>query len=360
MESTAPLHQVLLVRKIVSTTSHTPPRNRSLRNHHSLPDDQDKIGLHLQAWANVVAEPHDTVEAQRHRIDKILNFFINVGTRNELETTPAVKFLQDALSAVRRGDDFSRASKVIPWHVRISQLSVPRKTDYERLLSLKNLCLHGIPLFNIWDSMSFIYTVCVQDIKTQLGAELYLYQFRMIVQALRDCMYFHNYAGPTTVAASWTEEAQNKPLMIAFATTCVGPRKNDNTKELMNTARQEFMKTITDGLKNVSTMVNPQTRTNRPGKCPEYLTWPIVCRQAGRYKTLCFTTNIEEPQIYRCCEHCERTLKHLGANDIRIDDIWQTSLIGVGPGSKPERGYEGRRLNDSDVILKEYGGLKNV
>ena len=44
----------------------------------------------------------------------------------------------------------------------------------------------------------------------------------MIVTALRDCnTYFASFAGPTTVAASWTLEEQNQPLAIAFATTAV-------------------------------------------------------------------------------------------------------------------------------------------
>jgi hypothetical protein len=208
--------------------------------------------------------------------------------------------------------------------------------------------------------MSFIYTVCAQNIKTQLGAELYLYQFRMIIEALRGCQYFHSWASPSTVAASWAQESQNQPFNIAFATTCVGPKKKDNTRELMSIARQEFMKTITDDLKNLSTKAIPQPPKNRPGNCPEYLTWPIVCRQPGRYKTLCFTTNAQDPHVYRCCGHCERTLEHLGANNITIDDLWQTSSMSVGDVSMSEGGYEGKQLKPLNVVLKEYGGLKDL
>ena len=332
MESTLHLHQVLQVRNLVLNTSVTSPRNRLFRNHPSLPDDRDRICLHLETWAKVLAEPIDTMDSQRSRIDKLLNFFINVATLNDLATTPAVQSLQEAVSVVRRGGDFSRDCKTIPWQVRVSQLSVATKTNYQRILNLRNLCIHGIPLFNIWDSMSFIYTVCAEDLKTQLGAELHLYQFRMIIAAFHACEYFHGYAKPTTVAASWTEETQNQPLNIAFATTCVGPRKikQHPAREDMAAARQEFMKTVTDKLTTISTIVNNRKAPNRPGNCPEYLTWPIVCTQEGRYKSLCFTMAEPSPMVYQCCAHCERTLQHLGANNIQIDDLWQTSSMSVG------------------------------
>ena len=105
--------------------------------------------------------------------------------------TPAVHTLRDSLSILRRGGDFSRDAAKKNWRERISQLSAA-KTNHDPISTLRNLCLQGFPVFNIWDSMSFIYTLCVEDIKTQLGAELHLYQFRLIISALRKCAsYFH-------------------------------------------------------------------------------------------------------------------------------------------------------------------------
>ena len=60
------------------------------------------------------------------------------------------------------------------------------KANHGPLLSLRNLAIDGFPIFNIGDGMSFIYIVCATDVKTQLGAELHLYQFRMIIKSLRD------------------------------------------------------------------------------------------------------------------------------------------------------------------------------
>jgi hypothetical protein len=364
MEPTLPLHHVLQVRELVRRSSTPPPRNRLFQNHPSLPDNQNKICLNLQMWANVFAESVDTVDTQRSRIDKLLNFFINVATRNGLETTPAVQSLQDALSILRRGDDFSRLAK-IQWRERISQLSVPTKTTQKLIENLGKLCIHGAPLFNIWDSMAFLYTLCVEDVKTQLGAELHLYQFRLIIAAFRACTYFPKYAGPVTVAASWTEETPDHPLSLAFATSCVGERDkrnkptDDPTRETMCAARREFMKTITDKLQNLSTVVNNSIPPNKEGNCPEYMAWPIVCRQIGRYKSLCLTMQ-QDPDAYQCCGYCESTREHLNANKIQIDDLWKTSSLTIGPIKNVGNAYPARGLKSLGEILNEYGHLNNL
>ena len=86
-------------------------------------------------------------------------------------------------------------------------------------------------------------------------------------------------------------ESRNQPLNIAFATTCIG---GEEEKAKMAEARREFMKTLTDGLRNESKKVNERkTPTNAAGNCPEYLVWPIVCRQVGSYKSLCFNLGMK-------------------------------------------------------------------
>ena len=309
----------------------------------------------LTTWANVLAEPINTDDLVRARIDKILNFFINVAYSNDLSTTPAVQCLQDALSVLRRGGDFSRDVKT-KWRERLSQLSVPSKGQYERLTQLRNLCIHGFPLFNIWDSISFLYTVCAEDVKTQLGAELHLYQFRMIVKALCDCKkYFTNLARPNTVAAGWTAEVKYQPLNIAFGTTCVGDKEE---KAKMAEARCKFMKILTDTLKNESKKVsNRDLPPNVAGNCPEFLVWPVVCNQVGSYKSLCF--NMSQEIAYRCCTYCETTLEKLGANNIQIDDLWQTALLSTGDIANAGA-YPWRKLKEWNRILTEYGKLTNL
>ena len=283
MESVIPLHQVRIV---VRNTSAPRPNRPVFRNDPSLPADQDRISLNLQTWKNVLDEPINTETLARKRIDKILTYFVNIASSNDLANAPAVQTLRESLSMLRRGGDFCRDAAKKSWRERIAQLAAA-KTNHDPLLSLRNLAIDGFPIFNIWDSMSFIYTVCATDVKTQLGAELHLYQFRMIITALRACQeWFSRFAGPTTVAASWKEETETRALAIAFATTSVGQTRE---KDLICVARRDFMEALTGKLKNESIKKNTRIPPNRPGNCPEYLTWPVACRQVGlKYKSLCF------------------------------------------------------------------------
>ena len=346
MEPTFPLHQV---RQVIRGTSSTPNISSNVASpNHPLHTNPNKITLDLNRWKTLNGKPRDK-ESARNRIEEILQFFLNISWSNNLSPSPAVQTLQNSLSVLRRGGDFSRDAAQKCWRKRIAQASAP-KTNHDPVSTLRNLCLHGFPIFNIWDSISFIYTLCVEDIKGQLGAELHLYQFRLILKALRDCeTYFVPFAGPTTVAASWTVQ-QNQPLAIAFATTAVG-EKGDNTKELICRARQEFMatfkKVLTKESKNVSTRNSPP---NRPGNCPEYLIWPVVCwKGVGKYKSLCF--NVPAPRAYRCCGHCEKILEKMGANGIQIDDIWATAILSTGPVST-KGPYPFRELNEN--IVEQY------
>ena len=67
---------------------------------------------------------------------------------------------------------------------------------------------------------------------------------------------------------------------------------------------------------------------------PEYLVWPVVCRHEGKYKSLCL--NLRKESAYRCCGHCERTLEKLGANNVQIDDLWETAFLCTEQGSDEE------------------------
>jgi len=352
MESTIPLHQV---RMVVRNTSPPRPKRTVFRNDPSLPADQNRISLNLQTWKNVLVEPINTQTLARNRIDKILTYFVNIASSNDLANTPAVQTLSESLSILRRGGDFTREAAKKSWRERIAQLAAA-KTNHDPLLSLRNLAIDGFPIFNIWDSMSFIYTVCATDVKTQLGAELHLYQFRMIIEVLRGCEeWFSRFAGPTTVAASWKEETQTGALAIAFATTAVGETKE---KGLICAARRDFMAALTGKLKNESTKKNTRIAPNRPGNCPEYLTWPVACGQVGlKYKSLCFNMNKES--AHQCCGHCERTLQKLGANNIQIDDLWKTALLSTG-SIEDKQPYPSRGLKSQKDILKEYGGLRDL
>ena len=116
MEPTIPLHQV---RNIIRSTSPKPPKSSPFRNHPSLPDDHNKIGLNLSKWANVLDEPFNTEKRARDRIEK--SIFINVAFAKGLAVTPAVQSLRESLSILRRGGDFNREAAKNNWRERIAQ-----------------------------------------------------------------------------------------------------------------------------------------------------------------------------------------------------------------------------------------------
>jgi hypothetical protein len=157
MDSAIALHQVAQVTKEITPPPELSPRSKLDRNHHSLPDEY-KIHLHLHTWANILAEPAQNYGQQRARVEKILRFFIKVATLNQLATTPAVQSLQDCLHSLTVLGEATDDLQNFDWKTRISQLATPAKGHYENASDLRNLCIHGMPLFNIWDSLSFIYT----------------------------------------------------------------------------------------------------------------------------------------------------------------------------------------------------------
>jgi len=64
------------------------------------------------------------------------------------------------------------------------------------------------------------------------------------------------------------------------------------------------MAAFTKVLMNESKKVNNQKPPlNRPGNCPEYLIWPVICwKGVGKDKSLCF--NMAKEAAYRCCQEC--------------------------------------------------------
>jgi len=89
VESTIPLHRV----RIVFRSTSTPRPNRSFFRHDpSVPADQARISLNLQTWKNVLDEPINTETLARKRIDKILTYFVNIASSNDLATLPQFRF----------------------------------------------------------------------------------------------------------------------------------------------------------------------------------------------------------------------------------------------------------------------------
>jgi hypothetical protein len=81
------------------------------------------------------------------------------------------------------------------------------------------------------------YTVCVGDLYTPREYELHLYQLRLIISAFNKNKWIKSQYVASTVAATWCETGKNRPLIIGFAATCIGP---SDARKKMNQARKKF------------------------------------------------------------------------------------------------------------------------
>ena len=332
-EETLSLVQVAEIYKILgpaSSVKNLPP------NDPSLPDDGNNIRLNLQIWAKILDEPIETRNQKQQRIGKILYYFIRLGILNNLESSPCVNILMSALRSLESGANISESAVELDLKAKIAQLTTPAKTNYERITNLRKLVIHGLPLLNIWDAISFLYTVCAENINTPSEAQHHHLQFRIIILSLRAAHeYFSFQAMPTTVAATWTRSPPHpQPLNIAFATTAAG------AKRTIAAARREFMKELTKQLKKIPPSAITRNSPNLPGNCPEYITWGIVCREKGKYSTLCLNMSSDpEGKIYKCCSYCEELRRRLKVNSIEIEDIWKDSVLGCSEPVEDEVEY---------------------
>jgi len=336
------------------------------------PTDNSRIHLDLKTWK---VKSEEKVE-ERKKIEKILQYFIAVAKKNSLKDTPAVSCLERAISTLTRSENFR--TPVSSWKEKISQRTIHEvKEDLSPLEQgdryLQRLTTHSnerdsqvmakpllssrefyktIPLFNLWDALSYIYTMCVEEIKSQRMAELHLFQFRMIIKILRDGKYFAPFASPTTVASAWTEMGNN--FLIAYATTCVGPKEEgDKTKEEMAKLRCEFMARLTAHREQVSVVV--VICPNRRGNCSEFLVWPMICREPGKYKSLCFSTTPGDEgrsKSMKFCAYCDDLAKFLRERQIEIDDLWdKAELCDKDCRVLPRVHYPYRRLKTTAEIM---------
>jgi len=335
--------------------------------------DSARICLDLETWKYQLAEQ---VEEQK-KIERILQYFVAVAQKNGLKDTPAVSCLERAISTLAKSDD-SAGTPARSWMDRISQrtilevkedLSALEQGDrcMQRLIDTSNehdsqilasqpllssrALYKTVPLFNLWDALSYIYTMCVEEIKSQLMAELHLFQFRMIIEILRNCEYFAAFASPTTVASAWADMGNN--FLIAYATTCVGPKQEgDTTKEEMANVRCEFMTRLAAHREQLScVMVVCQ---NRRGNCPEFLVWPMICREPGSYSSLCFSTNrvSGRSKSLKFCGYCEQLANFLRKRKIEIEDLWDKALLCDEKSRTFARGrYPYRLLRSATQIL---------
>jgi hypothetical protein len=316
------------------------------------PTPEGQIRLQLNEWTRLLRIHLGKLEEQCDRVRKILEYFMEEARRNRLGESSAVRILRNCLDELKLTDtdlasDDGTAAKDL-WQSRIGQRKIQDvrqnmkygafgespswlPTDSRLSTSLIN----KMPLFNLWDSLSFIYTKAVEPIVCQRQAELHLYQFWTIIRILKDCeQYFVSFATPTMAAATWTKERERtKPHIIAFATTCVGQRLDGaraagsaHSQELddMQKLRCEHINSLKETLG--LTHLEPHRVGTLDGNRPEISSWPSVIDGPGRYLSLCFQGL--QPSQVKTVKFCEgETTALLYNGGVEMTDLWDSAKL---------------------------------
>jgi len=312
-------------------------------------DDSNRISLDLSYWNSVLQMDTGRQETRWEKLRLILDFFIDKAITNNLEATPAAEELISYRDQVYR--NLARTMSLVGlradnWKERIGQLEIAnaRGTSLEET---RRLVLNSVPLFNLWDFVSFLYTLCVEDIADHWHAELHLLQFRTILQAMRSVPYLSpGLVNPSTVVMVVGSGYTSLP--IAFATSCVGTRPD---KREMARIRFDCMKQVVEAYSKqeggftLYQKARVHFSTWTPGNCAEWLAWLYVSHRVGKYFTLCYSLDAVG-KVYKCCPHCHNLAQQLGSNDVMIYDLLEVSRL-----AKDDIMYEG---NVKTRLLKTW------
>jgi hypothetical protein len=310
--------------------------------------DENFIKLHLDTWHNNAFQSRSESDAdKRSRFNYILEYFIKLATLNDLDDTPVMTKLQDALKLTQ---PVKGKFKTLEVKDRIQSKKVALLISSTPEKSSRDFTFSKFPIFNIFDAIAVIYTVCIGEIKVEQDAEFHLLQLKYIVKSIASTGYIPTDACPSTVAASW-KHSTDSSLRACFAFSCTG---NKLQKAIESTARRDYCDYLYSVRKTIFKDGKPND--NEAGNCPEANTWGAVCRDAGVYKSLCLS--VPKDETFRCCTHCQGVAA--GAKDKRdvdIVDLFQSSsLVDQSiPKRESQGGYEYCKLLPFKEIMKIKG-----
>ena len=198
------------------------------------------ITLNLPRWISLrEAGKRSPGGRVRVEIEEIFRYFIQMANDNSLGDTVAAEKLKAALDLiqsttdprpnVRRPERYSYGPAFHEVEYIAKIISVEVGPDGRRMALApypEQYVKYNLPIFNIWDSFSFLYTVCVEEIANDTIAQLHLLQFRTMIQVICEHRSGYLFDGPSTVAAAWPDPTDGEIIeTIVFATTCSGPRE---------------------------------------------------------------------------------------------------------------------------------------
>ena len=275
---------------------------------------------------------------------------MDVGKEFGLSDTPCVKMLEEAIAVCNRGAS-QKVTAGLTGADKICQ-RYTRNTAPSFAATLQGFVLREIPIFNILEAICWIYTCCVptDEILTDREAECYLYQLLLIFQALKATKWISSALIPSTVAAAWSRPFGNAPLKIVFACTCVG---KDKVRLEMNMARKEYVKGLHALVENCSS-VGAQ---NKPGNCPEFVSWGALCRGRQEYRSLCL--NLVKYRSYKFCTHCDSLAKAAReGSKVKIEDWYDKTSLRETEPMEQDNGYVSCDLKSLKAIIAEGRGRK--
>jgi hypothetical protein len=318
-----------------------------------------RIPLDLPRWTALrPAQPINNASNDVNQVKDVLQYFLDLVTENSLQDTVAAQKLTDAINNVLAIKPKTNITK-IPGSRRTSYAAAHQpliQTNNQILASITKQgieiareAVYEVPIFNIWDSLSLIYTLCVEEIQTDRGAQLHLLQFRTIIRILSSHWYMKSFA-PSTVAAAWSISTfENRGKCIAFATSCGG---KGTEKQKNAEARFKFAKKLVNSLTKLVAIeeIEGLLESYERGNCVEYETIIIVCRLPGYYLSLCL--NLEKNRIYKMCGHCDSLVYALAEMAINVEDLWLITELGTGPGVEIDKevGFSYRELLSYEYI----------
>jgi hypothetical protein len=217
--------------------------------------------------------------------------------------------------------------------------------------------MYFVPICNIWDSISLIYTLCVEPIYSAKEAEHHLYQFRTIVQCLSNHWYFKPDLGPTTVVYTARDNGRSQRQTIAFAINCCGDLAR---KHAMAQIRVNYAGRLTEAVLRIQREVNVIRANHRVGNCAEWFSFVIVCRSPGAYDTLCYS--LLRDFMYQMCEYCSQFGELLWkSRQIMLRDRIAEASLGMGSVTQAQSFMRGnikqwatRALKNNDEYGRDY------
>jgi len=254
----------------------------------------------------------------------VFAYLISIAEANSLGQTPAVEGLKAARDAIQTSGNI--ANVAVADRLQMCQAYV-NTSGNGPLAEIWASATLRIPLFCIWDCVSYIYTMCIESLSTRVQVEFHLIQFRNIVKVLsfnanRDRGY-----SPATVTAIWTDYQDNtQPILAAFSTTATGDKVQ---KRRIVQARVDFITDLVSKVYNHQKEITLQPGFYRPpnpaGNCGEYLAIGMLCWNSGRFGGLCIS--VSGKYALKFCDWCASLSAALGQYGVHIQDYWLASSL---------------------------------